>query len=115
MLLTPVLNPRKESYGSAMIRQLNELCSNVAIHIPEIISRNVTVRTRFERSVGSAKIIVGQRTVAHDAIPKITASKPSFQESSLTGQFDDVRRVVFVGQTGKIMAPFGLSLTQQPP
>jgi hypothetical protein len=115
MLLTPVLNPRKESYGSAMIRQLNELCSDVAIHIPEIISRNVTVRTRFERSVGSAKIIVGQRTVAHDAIPKITASKPSFQESSLTGQFDDVRRVVFVGQTGKIMAPFGLSLTQQPP
>jgi hypothetical protein len=98
-----------------MIRQLNELCSDITIHIPEIVSRNVTGRTRFERTIGATKIIIDQRTVPHDAIPERTPSKPSFREGSLTGQFHDVRRVVFVGQTGKIMAPFGLSLAQQPP
>jgi hypothetical protein len=91
MLLTPVLNPRKESYGSAMIRQLNELCSDVTIHVPEIVSRNLTGRTQFKRSIGATKIIVDQCTVTHDAIPESTPSKPSFREGSLTGQFHDVR------------------------
>jgi hypothetical protein len=91
MLLAPILNPREESYGSSMIWELKELCAKVPIHIPEIVSRNVTGRTRFERSIGATQIIVDQRAVPHDAIPESTPSKPSFREGGLTGQFHDVR------------------------
>jgi hypothetical protein len=91
MLFSPVLNPRKESDGSAMIRQMNELCSDVTIYIPEIVSRNVAGRTRFERSIGATKVIIDQCAVTYDAIPESSPSKPSFRESSLTGQFYDVR------------------------
>jgi hypothetical protein len=74
-----------------MIREMNELCSDITIQIPEIISRNVTGRTRFERSICATQIIIDQSAATHGAIPKITPSKPSFRESSLTGQFYDVR------------------------
>jgi hypothetical protein len=70
MLLTPVLDPRKKSYGSSMIWELKELCADITVHIPEIVPRNVTGRTQFERSIGATKIIVDQRAVPHDAIPE---------------------------------------------
>jgi hypothetical protein len=70
MLFSPVLNPGKDSYGSSMIWELKELCAKVPIHIPEIVPRNVTGRTRFERSIGATKIIVDQCAVPHDAIPE---------------------------------------------